>query len=312
MPVVVYLHRRRSDTTVATANRPFPQCKWIAHELILDRRTGSTGDRLAPQLRTISLEGRKNYFVNHPMPLIGLTGRRGSGAQLGAPGGFSDAPVDLYLSEYAIRIVEAGGLPIHLPLDARPTDLIMRLDGLVLAGGEDVSPEFYRQKPSPSTGPCSAERDQFEFALTLAAIERSIPVLGICRGAQVLNVLRGGTLIQHLPRGKTVCHEQGAKPRIERDHDVQITPNSILGQIYGARPDVNTFHHQAIDIPGHNIRVTATAPDGLIEGIEFDDAPVIAVQWHPEVFADDPIFRWLLTDNAPLKGTRNFSSSTNN
>src|SRR5699024_569255 len=121
--------------------------------------------------------------------------------------------------------------------------LILRLDGLLLAGGEDVSPEYYGQERGPNTGPCSGERDEFEFALARVAIERNIPTLGICRGAQVLNVLRGGTLIQHLPEYEAVRHDQGANPRLEHTHNVYTEPDSLLRQIYGARHAVNTFHH---------------------------------------------------------------------
>ena len=246
------------------------------------------------------------------MPLIGLSGRRGTGAQMGAPAGFADAPMDIYLSEYASSVVEAGGLPVHLPLDADPEALIARMDGLLLAGGEDGSPSFYGQKPGPRTGPCSAERDEFELALARAAIERGIPVLGVCRGAQLLNVLRGGTLIQHLPDDGEISHVPGTKPRLERSHPVDTEPGSLLRQVYGPSPAVNTFHHQAIDVPGLGVRITATAPDGVIEGIEFEDAQVVATQWHPEVFGNDPIFDWLVTASRELDSRTPISFSTIN
>ncbi|GAA1632921.1 gamma-glutamyl-gamma-aminobutyrate hydrolase family protein [Leucobacter chromiireducens] len=231
--------------------------------------------------------------MNPQMPLIGLSGRRLSGAQMGAPAGFVDAPADLYLSEYAINVSATGGLPVHLPLDADPVALVERLDGLLLAGGEDVTPARYGQTPGPRTGPSSAERDTFELALAAAAIARGIPVLGVCRGAQLLNVLRGGTLIQHLPDDGPISHVPGDRPRRERAHTVRTEPGSLFRELYGEQPGVNTFHHQAVDTVGRGIRVTAVAPDGVIEGLEFTDAPVVATQWHPEVFDADPVFAWL-------------------
>lgn len=232
--------------------------------------------------------------MNTPMPLIGLSGRRLTAAAMGAPAGFVDAPADLYLSEYAINVSATGGLPVHLPLDADPVALVERLDGLLLAGGEDVTPSRYGQQQGPRTGPCSEERDTFELALAEAAIERGIPVLGVCRGAQLLNVLRGGTLIQHLPDDGPISHVPGDRPRRERAHTVRTEPGSLLHELYGDEPAVNTFHHQAVDSVGRGIRVTAIAPDGVIEGLEFTDAPVVATQWHPEVFDADPVFAWLV------------------
>lgn len=246
------------------------------------------------------------------MPLIGLSGRRGIGAQMGAPAGFADAPLDVYLSEYASSVVQAGGLPVHLPLDADPESLVARMDGLLLAGGEDVSPSLYGQDPGRRTGPCSEERDAFELALARAAIERGIPVLGVCRGAQLLNVLRGGTLIQHLPDDGDISHVPGTKPRLELSHPVRTVPGSVLERLYGSNPAVNTFHHQGIDAPGIGVRVTATAPDGVIEGIEYEDATVIATQWHPEVFGNDPVFHWLVTVSREFIAAPALSFSTSN
>lgn len=227
-------------------------------------------------------------------PLIGLSGRRGFGAALGVPVGFADAPLDISMSEYATSVIAAGGLPVILPLDADPRALVARLDGLVLAGGEDVDPRRYGAHPDPLTGPCSLERDSFEFALARAAIERQIPVLGICRGAQLLNVVRGGTLIQDLPRSGLPGHGAGVQGRREVSHAVATVPGSVLARLVGEGLDVNSFHHQGLDVLGAELRATAHAPDGLVEAIEFIDAPVVAVQWHPETMGGDPLFSWLV------------------
>lgn len=242
--------------------------------------------------------------MNEYPPLIGITGRRGVGHQLNAPAGFSDAPTDVYLSEYATSVIAAGGLPFHLPLDAEPGHIASRLDGLLLAGGEDVAPLNYGQLPQERTGPSSIERDNFELALAQASIARGIPVLGICRGIQLLNVLRNGTLIQHLPEAEAIHHAAGSHSRLERSHRVETVPKSVLAEVYGPITSVNSFHHQAIDTPGLGVRVTATAPDGIIEGIEFEDAPVVAIQWHPETFVADPIFDWFVSTTTHASNTR--------
>ncbi|CAH0226433.1 Putative glutamine amidotransferase Rv2859c [Microbacterium oxydans] len=231
--------------------------------------------------------------IPHP-PLIGITGRRKSAGIVGAPHGFVDAPLEAYMSEYATSVVRAGGLPVHLPMDAAPEEFVARLDGIVITGGDDVDPRRYGQAPGPHTFLIDPERDDFESALIEAAIDRGVPVLGICRGAQLLNVVRGGTLHQHLPLGDGESHGSYAYPRAHRVHDVRIVPGSVAHALYGATVRVNSFHHQAVDRPGADIVVTGSAPDGIIESIEVRGAPAIGVQWHPETFGGDPVFGWLV------------------
>lgn len=227
-------------------------------------------------------------------PLIGITGRRKSAAVIGAPPGFADAPAEVYLSEYATSVIDAGGLPVHLALDSDPMALVERLDGIVIAGGEDVDPRRYGQAPGQYTLLVDPPRDEFEIALVVAAIDVGVPVLGVCRGVQVLNVARGGTLIQHLPNGEGESHGSYAYPRAHRVHDVSTTPDSVLSALYGARVKVNSFHHQAVDALGAGLVVTGRADDGITEAIELPGAPVLGVQWHPETFRADPAFRWLV------------------
>ncbi|WEK60804.1 MAG: gamma-glutamyl-gamma-aminobutyrate hydrolase family protein [Candidatus Microbacterium colombiense] len=229
-----------------------------------------------------------------PRPLIGITGRRTRAGVIGAPHGFADAPLEAYLSEYATSIVRAGGLPVHLPMDAAPDDLVDRLDGVVIVGGDDVDPRRYGQAPGPFTVLVDPQRDDFESAVIEAAIDRGVPVLGVCRGAQLINVVRGGTLRQHLALGEGESHGSYAYPRAQRVHEVRTTPGSVTHALYGSTTRVNSFHHQAVDIPGRGIVVTGTAPDGVVEAIEILDLPVVGVQWHPETFGGDPIFGWLI------------------
>ena len=226
-------------------------------------------------------------------PLIGLTGRRGTGRSIGSPQGFASSELEIFFSDYSKRVLEAGGLPLHLPLDSEPRSLIHLLDGLLLSGGEDVSPTFYSQEPGITTGPSSQERDEFELELIDLAIQNGVPILGICRGSQILNVFRGGSLIQHLEEPTYLPHMSSVRDRSERSHTVLFEPGSLLHSLYGESQDVNSFHHQAIDTLGLGVSATAKSDDGVIEAIELDDHAAIAVQWHPEVFSHDPIFRWL-------------------
>lgn len=227
-------------------------------------------------------------------PLVGLTGRRGVGSILGAPIGFAETPLDIYMSEYATSVQLAGGIPVHLALDSSPEEIVGRLDALVFSGGDDVDPRRYGSAPGPHTKSLDPQRDAFELALFAAALDAGIPVLGICRGQQLINVARGGTLVQHLEIGQGESHASYAYPRAYRVHGVELSEGSVVRGLYGARTTVNSFHHQAVEQPGDGVIVTGRASDGVIESIELVDAPVIAVQWHPETFGGDPIFAWLV------------------
>ena len=227
-------------------------------------------------------------------PLIGITGRKKAAELIGAPPGFSDAPLETYFGEYARAVLAAGGLPVHLPLEAPPALLAERLDGVIVSGGDDVDPRRYGEAPGPHTLAVDPERDEFESGLIEAAIARGLPLLGICRGAQLLNVVRGGTLRQHLPLGEGESHGSYAYPRAHRVHEVRTVPGSTVAALYGEAPRVNSFHHQAVDRPGAGLAITGRALDGVVEAIELEGAPVLGVQWHPEVFDRDPVFGWLL------------------
>lgn len=226
-------------------------------------------------------------------PLIGLSGRKLLGYKLDMPPGYADAPLDLYFSEYATAVARAGGLPVHLS-PAGGAEIVDRIDALLLAGGEDVDPRRYGEAPGQFSGPFSVERDEFEFALVERALERGIPILGICRGNQLLNVALGGTLIQHLPVGEGQSHASMTYHRAHKSHTVKFADASTLRGIYGPETRVNSFHHQAVHTPGHNVKPVAWAEDGIIEAIEVVDRPIIGVQWHPENFEYDPIFEWLV------------------
>lgn len=236
-------------------------------------------------------------------PLVGVTGRRGTGALMGAPHGFQDAPLELYLSEYATSVQLAGGLAVHLPIDADPVELVERLDAVVIAGGEDVDPRRYGEAPGPHTTRIDPLRDEFEIGLVLAALTAGIPVLGVCRGNQVVNVALGGSLVQHLEIGEGESHASYAYPRRHRAHAVEARPGTIVEELYGSSFAVNSFHHQAVDRLGEGLIAACIARDGVIESIEHRDAPVLGVQWHPETFGGDPAFDWLVETAIAIRST---------
>jgi putative glutamine amidotransferase len=188
---------------------------------------------------------------------------------------------------YPQALSRAGAVPVVVPpftSDASIAALLDRVDGVCLAGGPDIHPSLYGQDPSDALGPTEAELDGSEIALTRMAIDRGLPLLCICRGLQALNVARGGTLIQDLPGHRQT--EPGSLPT----HTVRIEVGSRLSQALGGltQLEVNSFHHQAVDVLGERLRPVAWAEDdGLIEGIEATDREfVLGVQWHAEGLVD--------------------------
>lgn len=192
-------------------------------------------------------------------------------------------------SAYVRSVLAAGGVPLVLSPILGPAYAARALDGvdgLVLTGGEDMDPAWYRMEPHPKANPPSRERDLFELALLATARQREIPMLGICRGIQVLNVALGGTLWQDLPSELVgaVDHSPEAA-RSDRTHVVRLQAGSLIASaLGGTEVRVNSFHHQAIRDLAPKLVATGWTEDGLIEAVE--GAPgepwLLAVQWHPE------------------------------
>jgi putative glutamine amidotransferase len=220
--------------------------------------------------------------------VIGLTPDREEAGAFG----YSKFPFYALRENYATSIARAGGLPFALPLEiGLIPEIIARIDGLVLTGGAfDVDPALFGDGARHQTVTVKPERTGFELAITKAALEADMPILGICGGEQLLNVALGGTLIQHIPDEVpgALAHEQ-PNPRDEPGHEVAIVPGTKLHGIVGCdRLAVNSAHHQAVKETGPGLTVNATAPDGVIEGIE--DAGrrfCIGVEWHPEFELSD-------------------------
>ena len=213
-------------------------------------------------------------------PLIGITAQHAPTAQ-----GF---PAVRILRAYVTAIVEAGGAPVLIPPDL-PEDgwrtLLERLDGILFSGGADIGLEHFDGAPHPSVD-VEAARDAIELPLLRAAVDGDKPLLGICRGIQVMNVALGGTLYTHIldQLPNALQHDWHDQPRATLAHPVRVEEGTRLAEILGAPMlQVNSLHHQGIKNLAPNLKATAFAPDGLIEGIELPDHKfALAVQWHPE------------------------------
>ena len=174
-------------------------------------------------------------------------------------------------------------------------------DALLLGGGVDVDPARYgRSTLDNGTVEVDPERDRIDFALFEQARRAGAPVLGICRGLQVVNVALGGTLVQDIPeeRPSDVVHARSREEKTRLDHTVAISPDTRLAALAAASEvRVNSRHHQAIEIVAPGLAISGTSPDGLPEAVESaGDAWVVAVQWHPENLAGDPVSRRLFAD----------------
>ena len=191
---------------------------------------------------------------------------------------------------YVDAVARAGAMSLLLAPDPvlteDPDEVLDRIDGLMLAGGADLEPAIYGAESHPLTIGSVPERDAFEVALARRALQRDIPVLGICRGMQVLNVACGGTLHQHLP--DLVGHEEHRRVLGSfegADHDVRLAPGSLAARAAGEELHVTkSHHHQGVDRVGEGLVVTGWAVvDELPEAIEVPGNHfALGVQWHPE------------------------------
>jgi putative glutamine amidotransferase len=196
---------------------------------------------------------------------------------------------------YFYAAMQSGAVPWMIPLihdDMRTLrEIYVRLDGILIPGGVDMNPAEYGEAKREECGNLDIARDHVELQLVRWAMEDGKPVLGLCRGMQVINVAAGGTLWQDLATQQTSLHKHDYFPTagFSRDHvahEVSVHGGTLLAELLEEDTlGVNSMHHQGIKALGHGLVVSAIAPDGLIEAIEgTDDAFLVGVQWHPEVF----------------------------
>ena len=192
--------------------------------------------------------------------------------------------VNLSPRAYSLAVQRAGGLALILPPDdvlaEAPDELLDMIDGLILSGGSDIDPGSYGAKPHPETRGTRPERDRFEIALGTRALERDMPVLGICRGMEMLNVIQGGTLNQHIPGLELHRHTPG----VFTDHRVRLEPGSLAERVVGAElTEGKSAHHQGLDELGEGVLASGHTDDGLVEAIELPGRSfAVGVLWHPE------------------------------
>ena len=241
---------------------------------------------------------------------------------IGITGNFGEKGCELAEGYYE-SILRAGATPVVLPptedADALCT-MLDSIDALVLSGGGDMNPLFAGEEPVPQLHSINPKRDLCELLLIRLAYDRQLPMLGICRGIQMLAIALDGSVWQDIatqftPQAPLLKHSQDLE-RTRASHTVAITEGSLLHSIMGASVlAVNSFHHQAVREAGPHLRVSAIAPDGVIEAVESTEyKSIIGVQWHPECFClrgDEsmmPLFRWLKDEAANYREARRLHS----
>ena len=206
------------------------------------------------------------------------------------------------IEDYRQAVLHVGGEARLLEVTMSIAEALDGVGGLLLAGGEDVDPAHYGETRHPKVVEIDAARDKIEIALVKEARARRLPILGICRGIQVMNVACGGSLVQDIPSQVTgaIEHELSVPPHQPFDlaHEIWMDKDTLLARLMNDRLagadscNVNSRHHQAVKQVAPGFRVSATAPDGVIEAIEDPEAGFcVGVQWHPENFFRTGEFR---------------------
>ncbi|MCR4808674.1 MAG: membrane dipeptidase [Prevotella sp.] len=274
-------------------------------------------------MNKFSLKQQLNSFYGEfpvsERPVIGITANYGEQNAKLAEG-------------YYKQVMKAGGTPLIIPPFTSHRSLLTTLehiDALLLSGGADINPLFLGEEPQPQLGGINDERDLPELLITRLAYNRQMPILGICRGIQTMAVALGGKVSQHIATG--IKHSQDADRHVPT-HTVNVQPHTLLhqlcteqflvGEADASDPQktsqntpssaankiaVNSFHHQAVAHPGPHFRVSATAPDGVIEAIESTEfKPFLGVQWHPECMGNAglSLFQWLVSEASLYRKTQ--------
>jgi putative glutamine amidotransferase len=214
------------------------------------------------------------------------------------------------VDKYLRAVERAGGEPVLVSLVLSSAELKIRtaeLDAFLLTGSPaDVDPAHFHAKRHPAAVDADAARERTDFMLLEHALAASKPVLAICYGVQSLNVFLGGSLIQDIPSelGSKICHspEEDETPdgeeTVDSIHGAQFDAGRVLALSGAPRAQINSSHHQSVCEPGRGLRITAHAPDGVVEAVEWtgDSNWVVGVQWHPERMGTDPLAQALFRD----------------
>ena len=214
------------------------------------------------------------------------------------------------IDKYLHAVERAGGEPVLLSLASDSADLKRQaetLDAFLLTGSPaDLDPSHFRARRHNATADADAARERVDFALLEHALAAGKPILAICYGTQSLNVFLGGSLVQDIPTelGSKIRHSLDASEfasGVERPdpiHGAQFDPGRVLNLSHSSHAEVNSSHHQSVLEPGHGLRITARAPDGVIEAVEWTEDPnwIVGVQWHPERMPEDPLAQALFSD----------------
>lgn len=219
-------------------------------------------------------------------PIIGI-----SGSMIIDEGGMFPGYKRSYVNnDYVRSVIEAGGIPFIIPMNNDEEIIESQLDlvdGLILSGGHDVNPLLFNEEPHQKLGGIYPDRDDFDFKLVKKAMNKNMPIIGICRGHQVINVANGGSLYQDLSliEGCYIKHNQGSLSS-QATHTLTVEKDSVLGEILGTKTYSNSFHHLAVKDVADGFRIVALAEDGVIEAIEREEKPlVMGIQWHPEMMS---------------------------
>lgn len=219
-------------------------------------------------------------------PIIGVTGNQ---MTLKRPEDVDSFQINYSPSVYTQAVERAGGVPVFIPItDQNQAEAYIKMiDGLLLTGGQDISPHLYGEEPRMIMGEVSPKRDSSEIALIEACLKYKKPILAVCRGMQLINVYCGGTLYQDLSENPnvTVQHVQRSMPHVST-HSIETIPHSRLYNVFGQKTRINSYHHQAVRDLGKNLIATAYSPDSIIEGFESEEMNIVGVQWHPEITFD--------------------------
>ena len=232
--------------------------------------------------------------VTRKRPIVGIPTQT-----LQSLGGVSaEIPPSWVMSQrYVMTLTNAGAIPWLIPLvdDETLRGVYDALDAVFLPGGADIDPVSYGKAPHPLCDKTDRERDRVELALARWAMEEGKPLLGVCRGMQLINLAAGGTLFQdiaeQMPHALKHDYFPFSGQSFTRDylaHEVSVVQGTRLAGVFGAgQLRVNSMHHQGVRDIGEGLIVSATAPDGLVEGLESANGSyVVAVQWHPEALTD--------------------------